>query len=45
MPAKASIDVTAIAIPNNPAIEFVIKIPDTIIKAGTAVASKDTAKP
>ena len=31
--------------PNNPAIKFVTNIPDTIISAGTAVASKDTANP
>ena len=45
MPVKASIDVTAIAIPKSPAKLFVYKIPVTIIKAGTAVASIDTAKP
>ena len=45
IPAKANIVVTAIAIPNKPAIELVAKIPATIIKAGTAVASIDTANP
>ena len=45
IPAKANIVVTAIAIPYNPAIELVINIPATIIIAGTAVASIDTAKP
>ena len=45
MPAKASIVVTDIAIPNKPAIWLVYKIPDTIINAGNAVAYKETAKP
>ena len=35
----------AIAIPKSPAIEFVIRIPATIINAGIAVASIETAKP
>ena len=43
--ASASIVVTEIAIPYNPAIWLVVKIPITIIKAGNAVASKDTANP
>ena len=33
------------AIPNKPAIALVIRIPATIIRAGIAVASIDTAKP
>ena len=37
--------VTAIAIPNNPAKKLVNKIPDTIINAGNAVASRETANP
>ena len=37
--------VTAIAIPNNPANSFVTIIPATIINAGSAVASIETAKP
>ena len=45
IPANASIVVTAIAIPNKPAIAFVISIPATIINAGTAVASIEIAKP
>jgi hypothetical protein len=45
MPANANIVVTAMAIPNNPAMWLVNKIPDTIIKAGNAVASKETASP
>ena len=45
MPANASIVVTAIAIPKSPAIEFVIRIPATIINAGIAVASIETARP
>ena len=45
MPAKASIVVTAIAIPNRPAIILVVKIPATIISAGIAVASIETARP
>ena len=40
MPARASIVVTAIAIPNKPAIELVNKIPATIINAGIAEMSK-----
>ena len=40
-----AIAVTAIAIPNNPANSFVAIIPATIINAGSAVASIETAKP
>ena len=42
---KASIEVTAIAIPYNPAKLFVYKIPATIINAGIAVASIEIANP
>ena len=45
IPAKASIVVTAIAMPYKPAIWLVNKIPATIINAGIAVASKEIAKP
>ena len=45
IPVSANIDVTAIAIPNNPANSLVYKIPATIIKAGIAVASIDIANP
>ncbi len=45
IPAKANIVVTAMAIPYKPAILFVKSIPDTIINAGIAVASKEIASP
>ena len=45
IPAKASIDVTEIAIPNKPANLKDTIIPKQIIIAGTAVASKLTASP
>ena len=45
MPVNASIDVTAIAIPKSPAMLLVYKIPITMINAGIAVASIDTANP
>ena len=41
----SKIDVTAIAMPNNPAKWFVKRIPTTIIKEGIAVASIEIAKP
>ena len=45
IPVNANIAVTAIAIPYRPAKLFVYKIPATIINAGIAVASIETAKP
>jgi len=45
IPANASIVVTAIAIPNNPAKLYVTIIPKTITSAGRAVDSIETAKP
>ena len=45
IPVKANIEVTATAMPNKPAKLLVNKIPATIISAGIAVASMDTAKP
>ena len=45
IPVKANIAVTAMAIPYKPAKLLVYKIPATIIKAGTAVASIDIANP
>ena len=43
--ALEGIVVTAMAIPKRPAIALVVNIPATIINAGIAVASIDTARP
>ena len=45
MPARPSIVVTAIAVPNRPASWKVAMMPATITSAGSAVDSSDTARP
>ncbi len=45
MPASASIVVTAIAMPNRPASTWVTMIPAMMTRAGSAVASMETARP
>ena len=45
MPARPSIVVTAIAVPNRPASWYVTMMPATMTSAGSAVASSETARP
>ncbi len=45
MPATESMVVTAMAMPNRPASELQAMMPATIISAGSAVDSIDTARP
>ncbi len=45
MPASASIVVTAMPTPMRPAIVKVKMMPAMMIRAGTAVASSETARP